>query len=141
MLERKAEDSQLPYCAQHGMAFSPLTVGAGPADGHDRSRARIGAGDMRARSPRFQKAFLRKLDALLERLPLAAARGITLAQLVIAWTFHQRGCTHVLAGARSPAHAAENAAAGVIELTPDESQSSLRRWRPTRRSCDGGALG
>ena len=61
---------------------------------------------------------------MLRRLePFAEAAGANLGQLALAWTFHQPGCTHVLVGARTPRQAAENAAAGAIELSGD----TLRR--------------
>lgn len=51
---------------------------------------------------------------------LAEGHDITLAQLAIAWTVHHHGCTHVLAGARNPKQATENAAAGDVILSDDE---------------------
>ncbi|HNR35645.1 MAG TPA: aldo/keto reductase, partial [Candidatus Hydrogenedentes bacterium] len=40
----------------------------------------------------------------------------TLAQLTLAWTAAQPGVTHVLCGARTPAQAEQNAAAGTLVL-------------------------
>jgi aryl-alcohol dehydrogenase-like predicted oxidoreductase len=122
MLDRGAEASQLPYCAQHGIAFlaySPLALGL--LTGTITPDREFGPGDMRLRNARFQKAYLAQVNELLDRFrPIADGRGLTLAQLVIAWTFHQRGCSHVLVGARSVHHALQNAGAGSVQLTPDE---------------------
>jgi hypothetical protein len=43
-----------------------------------------------------------------------------IGQLVIAWTVHQPGVTHALVGARTREQAVENAAAGRIQLTPED---------------------
>ena len=55
-----------------------------------------------------------------EVLAVARARGVTAAQVRLAWTL-QRG-PHVLAipGTGDPGHLAENVAAGALRLTPDE---------------------
>jgi aryl-alcohol dehydrogenase-like predicted oxidoreductase len=50
------------------------------------------------------------LRALAERL------GCTIAQLALAWTFHQAGVTSAIAGSRDPDHVRENARAGDLEL-------------------------
>ena len=122
MLDRKAEQSQLPYCAEHGLAFlaySPLALGL--LTGKITPERTFGPGDLRAGNPRFQPEYLQQVAELLDRFrPIADGRSITLAQLVIAWTVHQRGCTHALVGARTTKHAEENAAAGAIRLTPHE---------------------
>ena len=48
--------------------------------------------------------------------PIADRLGITLSQLALAWTFHQKGVTSAIAGSRNPEHVRENAAAGDVEL-------------------------
>jgi aryl-alcohol dehydrogenase-like predicted oxidoreductase len=55
-----------------------------------------------------------------EVLAVARARGVTAAQVRLAWTL-QRG-PHVLAipGTADPGHLAENVAAGALRLSPDE---------------------
>jgi aryl-alcohol dehydrogenase-like predicted oxidoreductase len=52
--------------------------------------------------------------------PIAENHKVSLAQLAIAWTIHQRGCSHALVGARRPDQAVENARAGDITLSDDE---------------------
>ena len=51
--------------------------------------------------------------------PLREKHGCTTSQLVIAWTV-ARDCTHALVGARSPEQVRENAAAGRIDLSPED---------------------
>ena len=48
--------------------------------------------------------------------PIAERLGITVAQLALAWTFHQGGVTSAIAGSRSPEHVRQNAEAGDVEL-------------------------
>ena len=50
--------------------------------------------------------------------PIDSHHGVSLAQLTMAWTIAQRGCSHVLCGARNPKQATDNAGAGDVELSP-----------------------
>jgi aryl-alcohol dehydrogenase-like predicted oxidoreductase len=81
----------------------------------------FGAGDQRLRNPRFstenRTAIQRFIDAIQ---PLAAQRRLTVTQIVLAWTLTQPGCSHVLAGARTPDQVRENAGGGAVVLDPQE---------------------
>jgi aryl-alcohol dehydrogenase-like predicted oxidoreductase len=78
-------------------------------------------GDLRRGHPSFTPENLRRTGAFLDRIkPIADRRGLTIGQLVIAWTVAQPGVTHALVGARTPQQAVENAKAGSVELTADE---------------------
>lgn len=48
------------------------------------------------------------------------AKGITVAQLVIAATLQQPGITYALCGARNSEQAIENAAAGNVQLSQED---------------------
>jgi methylglyoxal reductase len=48
--------------------------------------------------------------------PIAERLGITVAQLALAWTFHQPGVTSAIAGSRNPKHVRQNAEAGDVTL-------------------------
>ena len=50
--------------------------------------------------------------------PVAERLGATVAQVALAWTFHQDGVTSAIAGSRNPGHVKDNAEAG--DLTLDE---------------------
>jgi aryl-alcohol dehydrogenase-like predicted oxidoreductase len=52
-----------------------------------------------------------------DRPPIASRHKLSLTQPVIAWTLSQRGCSHVLCGARNPQQAVDNAGAGSVELS------------------------
>ncbi len=122
MLDRKLEAEQLPYCRRTNtavLAYSPLALGL--LTGKVKPETEFPLGDMRRTHKRFTKENLTKVNALLDRVgPIAAAKGCTLGQLVIAWTVRQPGVTHALVGARDEKQAKENAAAGSIELGGDE---------------------
>ncbi len=47
---------------------------------------------------------------------IAERRGVTVAQLALAWNVHQAGVTAAIAGSRDPEHVRQNAGAGDIEL-------------------------
>ncbi len=49
--------------------------------------------------------------------PVAQRKGLTLAQLALAWVTHQEGVTAAIVGARSAAHATEAADAGSVALS------------------------
>lgn len=115
MVDRELEERLLPYCLKHDiavLAYSPLARGlltgrCGP------DRAFTGD-DQRIGDPQFCIENRERVARLLGEIkPLADARGLTLSQLVIAWTIAQPGLTHALAGARNAAQAVENAGGDV----------------------------
>jgi aryl-alcohol dehydrogenase-like predicted oxidoreductase len=48
--------------------------------------------------------------------PIAERLDVTMAQLALAWTFHQPGVTAAIAGSRNPEHVRQNAGAGDVRL-------------------------
>lgn len=125
MLDRKPESGSIPFCRKHNIAFlaySPLANGLLTGKiGPDRTFAE---GDLRKGSQRFSVENRQRVSSLLDRFrPLAEEEGITLAQLVLAWTLHQPGITHVLAGIRNVEQARTNAAAGHVKLNSEQLQA------------------
>jgi methylglyoxal reductase len=122
MLDRGMEKSMLPYCEQNNMAFlaySPLAQGL--LTGKVTPGREFDENDQRNRKERFTPENRRKVLTMLDEFrPIAEAHDITLAQLAIAWTAAQPGCTHVLCGARSPEQVRENAVGGEVELSEQE---------------------
>jgi aryl-alcohol dehydrogenase-like predicted oxidoreductase len=122
MLDRSIEQTNLPYCADHELAclaYSPL--GQGLLTGKIDPERTYAEGDQRRFKPRFTPDNVRKVQAMLEPLrPIASKHSVSLAQLTIAWTLAQRGCTHVLCGARTDEQAQDNARAGSIELSLED---------------------
>jgi aryl-alcohol dehydrogenase-like predicted oxidoreductase len=58
----------------------------------------------------------RSLAVVAGMRPIAERLNITVAQLALAWNFHQPGVTSAIAGSRNPAHVRSNAEAGEVEL-------------------------
>ncbi len=122
MLDRKLENEYLPYALKNNiavLAYSPLALGLLTGKvGPDRE---FPADDLRHNNPRFSVESRKRVLAMLDKMrPIADKQGLTLAQLVIAWTLSQPGLTHALVGARNPQQAEENAAAGNGTLSRDE---------------------
>lgn len=122
MLDREMEATNLPKCRAEGIAFlaySPLAQGL--LTGKIDPERQYPEDDQRRYKPRFAPDNVRQVQAMLEPMrPIAQRHGISLAQLTIAWTLAQPGCTHVLCGARTAQQAIDNAGAGRVSLTQDE---------------------
>ena len=122
MLERKLDETQLPYCERENiavLAYSPLAQGL--LTGKVTCDRALQEGDCRAEEAKFSIENRTRILAFLERVrPMADEHQATLAQLAIAWTLARPGLSHSLAGARSAAQVGENAKAGDIVLTPEE---------------------
>jgi len=127
----------LPWCDEHGtgsIAYGPLgfglLTGAITKDtkfsDDDWRSGKMGMGNYEGL---FAPEALKRNLALVEQLKrLATDRGITVAQLALAWVFHQPGVTAAIAGSRSSAHTQENAGGGSVTLSQqdlDEIESLL----------------
>jgi aryl-alcohol dehydrogenase-like predicted oxidoreductase len=130
LLERGIEAELLPWCRGAGVgviAYSPLARGLlGGRIGMD---AVFPPTDHRSSLPLFAPASRRRvLDGLEEVRPLAAAHGVSLANLAVAWVHGEPGVTAALVGARTAAQAAENARAASVRLTQDERRAIARAF-------------
>ena len=122
MLDRGLESEYLPYALKNNiavLAYSPLAFGLLTGKvGPDRE---FPEDDIRHKHPRFSVESRKQVLAMLERMqPIADQHGLTLAQLVIAWTVAQPGLTHALVGGRNRQQAEENAVAGNATLSREE---------------------
>jgi len=122
MLDRQQEQINLPTCVRDGLAFlaySPLAQGL--LTGKITPEREYGEGDQRRFKDRYKPDNVRKVLDMLEPIrPIAVRHGAELAQVVIAWTLAQPGCSHVLCGARNPEQAVANAKAGELELSAED---------------------
>jgi aryl-alcohol dehydrogenase-like predicted oxidoreductase len=125
LLDRGLEQAQLPWCRKNAvavLAYSPLHHGL--LTGKIAPEREFKEGDLRRGHASFTPENLKKTGELLERIrPIAQRRGLSISQLVIAWTLAQPGLTHALVGARTPQQALENARAGDVALDPGELES------------------
>ncbi len=122
MIDPKAEAGSLSYCADNGLAFLAYSpIGQGLLTGKLGPERTFPTNDLRSTGKRFSVANRERVASLLAAFqPIAETHSVTLAQLAIAWTVQQHGCTHALVGARTIQQAEENAAAGDVVLTNDE---------------------
>lgn len=122
MLDRGMEGKNLDFVAENDLAFlaySPL--GQGLLTGKVGPERVFEDGDQRNCNPRFDITNRERIMAMLaEFRPVAEQHNVSLGQLSIAWTFHQKGCSHVLIGARNEEQARENAVAGDVELSAED---------------------
>jgi len=120
---RDPEERLLPTVRELGIgfvAYAPL--GRGFLSGRFRSPDDVGdEGDFRSRHPRFQGDNFRRNRELVERLEaLAAEKGVTLAQLALAWVLHQGDDIVPIPGTKHRTYLQENVAAVEIELSEED---------------------
>ena len=122
MLDRAKEQDLLPKCADDAAAFlAYCPLGQGLLTGKITPDREYPDGDQRGMKDRFKPDNVRKVLAMLDPMrPIAERHTASLSQVTMAWTLAQRGCSHVLCGARNETQAKDNAGAGSIELNPDE---------------------
>jgi len=122
MLDRGIEQTLLPTTRRHDVAtLSYSSLALGLLTGTVAVERQFTGDDQRRDDPRFSVENRRHALAFaVELAPLAAAKGASVAQLVIAWTLQQPGITFALCGARNPAQAIDNARAGELTLSGDD---------------------
>ena len=119
---RDPERHVLPACRELGIGFVPYSpLGRGFLTGALTSTDALARDDFRRTLPRFQDDALRGNLALIGQLSqLAAGRGVTVAQLALAWLLQQDEQLVPIPGARRIAHLEENAAATGLALDTAE---------------------
>ena len=125
LFARDVEDDVLPALRRLGIgfvAYSPL--GRGVLTGTVRSAADLPPDDTRRlRFPRFGQGNLEANAALAQRVAeIAVSRGLTAAQLALAWVLHQGDDIVPIPGTKHRARVEENAAAASMSLSDDEVQ-------------------
>ncbi|HEY4869099.1 MAG TPA: aldo/keto reductase [Candidatus Dormibacteraeota bacterium] len=122
LFSRDPEAAILPTTRELGIgfvAYSPL--GRGILGGAIHRSDDLPAGDWRRTHPRFTDENLERNAALVQRLSdVAARRGVTVAQLALAWVLHQGEDIVPIPGTRHRANLEANAAAADITLSDDE---------------------
>ena len=126
LFSRDVETSAVGAAAELGIAFVPYSpLGRGFLTGAFASAGELAADDFRRYQPRFTGDAAAANAALIAPVQkIAAARGVTTAQVALAWV-HQRADVHGLAvvpipGTRKRSRLAENAAAATLRLTEAE---------------------
>ncbi|HSB81836.1 MAG TPA: aldo/keto reductase [Candidatus Methylomirabilis sp.] len=116
---RDPEEEILPTVRELGIgfvAYSPL--GRGFLTGRFRRLEDLPEGDWRRRSPRFQGENFQKNLVLADRIKaMAAEKGVTPAQLALAWLMAQGQDIVPIPGTKQRSYLEENVAAQAIKLT------------------------
>ncbi len=105
LMRRDVENSQLPWCREHGIGtivYSPM--GSGMLTG-TMTRERLAAlpeNDWRRHDARFKEPKLSENLALVERLRAVGSRhGRAPGEVAVAWTLHNPAVTAAIVGARN----------------------------------------
>ncbi|AVA19993.1 aldo/keto reductase [Rhizobium sp. LEGMi198b] len=121
---RDPEEEVLAACRELGIGFVPYSpLGRGFLTGAIRNADELAADDFRRNLPRFQAENFDANAALVAKLEaLAKDKGVTAAQLALAWVLHQGDDIVPIPGARKLNHLEQNAAAADITLSAGELQ-------------------
>jgi aryl-alcohol dehydrogenase-like predicted oxidoreductase len=131
MIFRDIENELVPYCVENNkaiIAYSPLQRGL--LTGKIKPGHQFNEGDSRSGVGFYTPHNIQHTNSFLDQLrPMAADKGITLAQLVLRWTIDQPGITVALAGARNANQALDNAKSAGVKLTKDEMDFINSTWQ------------
>jgi aryl-alcohol dehydrogenase-like predicted oxidoreductase len=119
LISRGPEESILPACRELGIGVTAYGVlSRGLISGHWQGET-TGPGDFRSHSPRFQEGNVEKNLALVEGLRrLAEQKGVSVAQIAVAWVAAQGDDIVPLVGARRRDRLGE--ALGALDVTLTE---------------------
>jgi aryl-alcohol dehydrogenase-like predicted oxidoreductase len=119
---RDPEDALFATVRELGIGFVPYSpLGRGFLTGAIKSFDDLEAGDFRRTKPRFQgDNFQKNLDLVEAVKGLAVERGLSAAQLALAWVLHQGEDLVPIPGTRRVATLEENLGALDVSLSADE---------------------
>ncbi|MEU1530163.1 aldo/keto reductase [Streptomyces fagopyri] len=119
LISRGIEDEVLPTTRELGISITAYGVlSRGLISGHFTADRQLGANDFRSMSPRFQGENLRHNLTLVEALrKVAEQKGVSVAQIAIAWVLSRGEDIVPLVGARTRQRLTE--ALGALDVTLD----------------------
>ena len=119
---RDVEREVLPTLRELGIGLVPYSpLGRGMLTGAIASAADLAEGDFRRANPRFAGAAFDANRALVDQVQaLATARGVTAAQLALAWVLAQGDDVVPIPGTRRVRYLEQNAGAVDVHLTADD---------------------
>lgn len=124
MLHRGCEDEVLGYCGENGIgvvAYSPMMRGLLTGAFTKERVASLPEGDHRKNNKEFVEPGISANLALVEGLRvIAEGRGMTLAQVAVAWVLRRDEVTAAIVGARREGQIGETAPAADVDLSSDE---------------------
>jgi aryl-alcohol dehydrogenase-like predicted oxidoreductase len=117
------------------VAYAP--VGRGFLAGRFSDPAELAAEDVRRQHPRFQGDNLRSNAGVAARLQaIALARGVSPAQLALAWLLAQGNDIVPIPGTASIEHLEQNLASAALDLSPAELASLGEAFPPGAAAGD-----
>jgi aryl-alcohol dehydrogenase-like predicted oxidoreductase len=119
---RRPEQGVLDTCAELGIGFVPFSpLGKGFLTGTVDTSTSFASNDLRAQIPRFSGEALKHNLALVEEVKtIAAAKGVTPAQVALAWLLAQEPWIVPIPGTTKLHRLEENLAAADVTLTQAE---------------------
>jgi len=119
---RFAEAEVIPRCRELGIGFVPYSpLGRGFLSGRFTSPDELDEGDFRRHGPRFTGDNLEANRALAAKVKeIAEDKGVTPAQLAIAWVLAQGDDLVPIPGTKRRTYLEQNVAAVDVELTEDD---------------------
>jgi aryl-alcohol dehydrogenase-like predicted oxidoreductase len=119
LVSRGIEAEILPTARELGIGITAYGVlSRGLLSGHWTADRDLSAGDFRTFSPRFQEGNLERNLALVEALrEIAQRKGVTVAQLAVAWVAAQGEDIVPLVGARTRSRLTESLGSSEVKLT------------------------
>ena len=119
---RDPEGEILDTCRELGIGFVPFSpLGRGFLTGKIQKPEDFGADDFRRTLPRFSPENMAANASLMKMLDeMATKKGMTAAQLALAWVINQGDFIVPIPGARKIAHLEQNVAAADMTLSPEE---------------------
>ncbi|RRJ99779.1 aldo/keto reductase [Opitutaceae bacterium TAV3] len=125
LLDRRIERELIPAARTFGLALIPWSpIGGGLLSGKYQRGQPVPVDSRYANpNPIQAKRFTERVYDVIEPLSaLAAAKGVTLAQLALAWTIHQPGITSPIIGPRTLEQLEDNL--GALDVTFTEADLS-----------------
>jgi aryl-alcohol dehydrogenase (NADP+) len=126
LLMREEEREMLPLCADQGIGvipWSPLARGRLTRD--------PGGTTARSQTDAFGRTLYQDDTAVIDQVRVVAeARGVSRAQIALAWMLHKPGITAPIIGATKQEHLEDAIAAVDIELTTDEIAALEKPYTP-----------
>lgn len=119
---REPEDELLATCTELGIGFVPYSpLGRGFLSGEIKSIDDLEENDFRRTNPRFTgENFQKNIDLVNAVTKIANAKGVTAAQLALAWVLAQGEHLVPIPGTRRIRTLEDNVASVEVELTPDD---------------------
>jgi aryl-alcohol dehydrogenase-like predicted oxidoreductase len=137
VLSRGIEAEILPTCRELGVGVTAYGVLSRGLLGGTWSSEQVASGDMRPRMPRFRRENLERNLALVDALrAIAEAKGVTVAQIAIAWVLSRGEDIVPLVGTTKRNRLAEAVSALEVELSQEDLAAIERAVPPGAAAGD-----